>query len=200
MISPSLLSVLVVWISLLSAASAAHARNKNVFGHALDHCSSKGMALTGITGSSHCVHFDALHHYDTSKIICIDVPSFSKALDGSNSSSEDKDDASVESSVGKANFFSVTGGPELDHLPCTEDATKTCPVKNWCINEMAFASYVDYVGGCDKVGRILCEATNEEAIAEYELKILESQGTEDDEETEKAIAALECLRFKCWIK
>ena len=158
-----------------------------MFGLEIESCSTKGMALTGITGSGHCVHFDELHHYDSSKVICVDIPSFSDAY------YSDGDETATDFSP---NFFTATGETPLTELPCTEDPTRDCPVEHWCINEVAFASYVDYVGGCEKIGKILCEATNREAIDQYEIQLLEGQ-----EETEKelVLAALECLKFKCWL-
>ena len=174
-------------LSMVANTLAVHEHSKNVFGMEIEQCSKEGMALTGITGSGHCVHFDELHHYDSSKVICVNIPSFSDAY------YTDDDETETDFSP---NFFTATGETPLTELPCTEDPTRDCPVYNWCINELSFASYVEYVGGCEKIGRILCEATNHEAISQYELQLIE--GT-DETELQKINTALECLKFKCWL-
>ncbi|CAB9510268.1 expressed unknown protein [Seminavis robusta] len=172
---------------LLSTVMAVKEKNTNVFGMELESCSTAGMAMTGITGTGHCVHFDYLRNGEISKTICIDVPSFSKAY---------WEDHNHHLRNG-GNFFAATGQVASLHqdMPCTQDPTQNCPVQHWCINEDAFAQYVDYVGGCQKVGRILCQSTNKQAIELYQQEVYDGTSNEH----EKNQQALECLRLKCWL-
>jgi hypothetical protein len=59
-------------------------------------------------------------------------------------------------------------------------------VRDWCVCEWAFASYVDKVG-CDEVGPIDCAATNAAVIDHYSRRA-------DDP---KVAEALRCLRERC---
>ncbi|KAL1519042.1 hypothetical protein AB1Y20_003310 [Prymnesium parvum] len=111
---------------------------RNVHGGELERCSGAGMALTGFTRSGHCVdRYDdqGSHH------ICIDMKSSSGG-----------------------NFCSVTGQPDWcsSSMPC-DGGSGSCPVEHWCVCEWAFARYISLAGGCDKIQKIMCEATNLEA-------------------------------------
>ena len=59
------------------------------------------------------------------------------------------------------------------------------PVKNWCVCQWAFATYLEKAGGCDHIQEIDCKATNNEAILAYEAN------------EEKYGDALACLKERC---
>jgi uncharacterized protein (DUF2237 family) len=115
----------------------------NVKGEPLQHCSSKGMALTGFTRNGQCIESndDAGSHH-----ICIDL-----------------------SSTAGGNFCSVTGQPDWcsSEMGCDGSSGSSCPVKHWCVCQWAFASYLQKAGGCSKIQEIVCEATNMEALKAY---------------------------------
>jgi hypothetical protein len=62
-----------------------------------------------------------------------------------------------------------------------------CPVEHWCVCEWAFASYIQKAGGCDKIQKIVCEATNMKALEHYEQK----------QSSTHIKAALDCLKSRC---
>ena len=144
---------------MLAALASAPLSALNVYGDELALCSKPGMAMTGFTRDGHCTDLDddaGSHH------ICIQMwPS-------------------------KVNFCNQTGQPDWceDEMPCHEDASKTCPIKNWCVCQWAFEAYVQKVG-CDAVVDLQCEAVNKVALDAYE----------EDKDAHKD--ALECLRKKC---
>ena len=143
---------------MLAALASAPLSALNVYGDELALCSKPGMAMTGFTRDGHCTDLDddaGSHH------ICIQMwPS-------------------------KVNFCNQTGQPDWceEEMPCHEDASKTCPIKNWCVCQWAFEAYVQKVG-CDAVVDLQCEAVNKVALDAYE----------EDKEAHKE--ALECLRKK----
>jgi len=144
---------------MLAALASAPLSALNVYGDELALCSKPGMAMTGFTRDGHCTDLDddaGSHH------ICVQMwPS-------------------------KVNFCNQTGQPDWceEEMPCHEDASKTCPIKNWCVCQWAFEAYVQKVG-CDAVVDLQCEAVNKVALDAYE----------EDKEAHKD--ALECLRKKC---
>lgn len=133
---------LAVVYLLLVVVSSANAY-QNVFGGELKSCSSDGMALTGYTRNGYCVdqNDDSGSHH-----ICIDM----------------------SSTVG-GNFCDVTGQSDWcdGEMPCHQDANKYCQVKNWCVCQWAFASYINNAGGCNKIQDIVCESINLEALLAY---------------------------------
>mmetsp|Transcript_24469 Transcript_24469/g.48740 ORF Transcript_24469/g.48740 Transcript_24469/m.48740 type:complete len:174 (+) Transcript_24469:114-635(+) len=119
----------------------------NVYGEDLQPCSQQGMSLTGFTRNGHCVDQQddiGSHH------ICIDLGSASGG-----------------------NFCQVTGQPNwcAGDGPCDggdgSAVAGTCPIRNWCVCQWAFASYLERAGGCDAVQEIVCEAINKEAVTAY---------------------------------
>jgi hypothetical protein len=60
-------------------------------------------------------------------------------------------------------------------------------VEHWCVCEWAFARYIQKAGGCDKIQKIVCEATNMKALTHYEAQ----QSRPDIKE------ALDCLKSRC---
>jgi uncharacterized protein (DUF2237 family) len=144
---------------MLAALASAPLSALNVYGDELALCSKPGMAMTGFTRDGHCTDLDddaGSHH------ICIQMwPS-------------------------KVNFCNQTGQPDWceEEMPCHEDASKTCPIKNWCVCQWAFEAYVQKVG-CDAVVDLQCEAVNKVALDAYE----------EDKDAHKD--ALACLRAKC---
>merc|ERR1740121_108293 len=73
-----------------------------------------------------------------------------------------------------------------EEMPCHEDQTKDCPIKNWCVCQWAFASYLEMAGGCEHAVDLECSATNMAAVKAYEAA---------SEPSYKA--ALECIKSKC---
>merc|ERR1711907_516258 len=135
----------------------------NVNGTTLQPCSGPGMALTGFTRSGHCgAHNDdaGSHH------VCIDM-----------------------SSNTGGNFCAVTGQPDWcsSSMGCHEGGG-SCQVKHWCVCEWAFARYLQRAGGCDKIQRIACEATNKVAVDHYRMRASASPEIQQ---------ALDCLEKRC---
>merc|ERR1719163_2260680 len=149
---------------LLTVCQTAYAYT-NVNGSALSKCSGANMALTGFTRTGECVdqNDDAGSHH-----ICIDMASNTGG-----------------------NFCTVTGQPNWcgSKMGCDGSAGK-CPVKNWCVCQWAFASYLERAGGCDKIQKVVCEATNMVALKAYREQAAGSQ---------RIANALQCLQQKCGI-
>merc|ERR1719409_1062729 len=149
---------------LLTVCQTAYAYT-NVLGTPLKKCSGAGMALTGFTRTGECVdqNDDAGSHH-----ICIDMASNTGG-----------------------NFCTVTGQPNWcgSKMGCDGSAGK-CPVKNWCVCQWAFASYIQRAGGCDKIQKIVCSATNMVALTAYRAKAASDAHIK---------AALQCLESKCGI-
>ena len=121
------------------------------------------MALTGFTRNSKCVdrNDDAGSHH-----VCIDM-----------------------SSTSGGNFCTVTGQPNWcsESMLCNSGKGQ-CQVTNWCVCEWAFSAYIQKAGGCDKIAKIHCDATNMMALKHYG----EQAGRSADVKL-----ALECLKEKC---
>eukprot|EP00978_Attheya_sp_CCMP212_P017698 scaffold47446_cov58-Attheya_sp.AAC.2 len=135
------------------------------------------MALTGYTRSGSCIDYndDAGSHH-----ICIDVSSTNE------------------------NFCTVTGQSDWcsSYMPCDTGASASsssslCPVKNWCVCQWAFASYIDTAGGCDYIQEIQCEAINIQALVAY----ANIAGTSQDANSGgKYTNALKCIEDRCGIE
>ena len=182
---------------LVQAKDGGHHKHKNLYGKALQPCSTAGMAVTGFTGNGYCDHNsmgDAKNSDDDefAHTICIDLASF-----------------------GGREFFDTTGQPDWSdsqnrELPCMEDSDEakwattnnnlssnstsmkapSCPIVHWCTSETDNASYSEAKGGCDALGHIICDSTNAKVVTDYEEAA--AQGDE------KAVEALACLKLKCW--
>ena len=174
-------------IQAASSSSSNTNTNKsgywNVYGQALQSCSSDGMALTGFTRSGSCVEEtdDVGSHH-----ICMDLSSTSSNADGSN-------------------FCQVTGQSNwcaYDDMPCHEDSTQTgCPVANWCVCQWAFSAYV-LQEGCDQIQTIVCDAINLEAVLAYQKMIAQpssssSASSNYGQSQSKYQVALDCLVDRC---
>ena len=155
---------------MLAILSLAVPAFTNVNGGELQRCSGAGMALTGFTRNGHCVdrNDDAGSHH-----ICIDM-----------------------ASTAGGNFCQVTGQPNWcsSHMTCDTSAGgltgNTCPVEHWCVCQWAFASYLERAGGCDKIQKVVCEATNMVALKAYREQAAGSQ---------RIANALQCLEQKCGV-
>mmetsp|Transcript_41754 Transcript_41754/g.50853 ORF Transcript_41754/g.50853 Transcript_41754/m.50853 type:complete len:174 (+) Transcript_41754:90-611(+) len=162
---------------LLSIASVVFVSNydvstayQNVLGTPLKKCSQPGMAMTGFTRDGSCTEYQddvGSHH------ICIDLSS--ESLEGHN-------------------FCDVTGQSNWcdSSMPCMPSHGRQmnndiCPVRNWCVCQWAFASYIKNAGGCDKIQTIDCEATNMEALNSYR----------DNAQDDSIQNALECIVDRC---
>jgi uncharacterized protein (DUF2237 family) len=168
-------AVMVLGVVLQAAFSAT--AFVNVYNETLTPCSIKdgNMALTGFTRTGECVERqdDAGSHH-----ICIDL-------------------SSTINTGGTGNFCQVTGqsnwcGTDMECHSSTPSATALCPVKNWCVCQWAFASYVEAADGCDNIQTIQCDATNREALLAYQAVA----GTAEDADG-KYTKALECLESRC---
>jgi uncharacterized protein (DUF2237 family) len=142
----------------------AHPRT-NVYGKELQKCSGSGMAITGFTRRGLCEDSgddDAGSHH-----ICLDLKT------------EDT-----------KNFCEVTGQPNWcdEQSACDADGAARCPIQNWCVCQWAFSSYLEKAGGCDKIQKVVCEATNEAALRAYRR---------DARKDTKIAAALRCLETRC---
>jgi len=180
---PSFAAVLLVLAFLLvtvvfadessSNTNTNDSERLNVYGDALQPCSSDGMALTGYTRSGYCVdrsNDSGSHH------ICIDLSS----LDGGGSNQ---------------NFCDVTGQSDwcsAEDMPCHEDPdTSGCSVINWCVCQWAFASYIQGSGGCDNIQTVVCDSINQQALLAYQKTA--SKWNADP----KYQDALDCLMDRC---
>eukprot|EP00397_Hematodinium_sp_SG-2012_P047590 GEMP01054191.1.p1 GENE.GEMP01054191.1~~GEMP01054191.1.p1 ORF type:complete len:216 (+),score=48.33 GEMP01054191.1:240-887(+) len=146
---------------------SAHAQYKNVLGGELHKCSGYGMALTGFTRNGKCVnHNDDIgsHH------VCIDMHTL-------------RDDAEGR------NFCTVTGQDNwcVSSMKCDGSAGE-CRVAHWCVCEWAFARYIQKAGGCAKIEKIVCEATNRKALTHYRAKAASDPHIAE---------ALKCLKTRC---
>ena len=73
--------------------------------------------------------------------------------------------------------YSGEGAPDPDTLRrrhisrCDGEPTSACPVARWCVCQWAFALYLERAaGGCDRVERVDCNATNAAVVAAYEAR------------------------------
>ena len=142
----SKLAHLVLPAAAIVSANASSYRN--VYGEALQPCSSDGMAQTGYTRTGYCVDENddqGSHH------ICIDL---------SSTSSSNNDGG---------NFCDVTGQSDWcsSYMPCNEDQSEDCPVQQWCVCQWAFASYLESAGGCSYIQTVVCDSINLEAVLAY---------------------------------
>ena len=149
----SIISVIVLLICTVNVhfATATSNNYKNVYGNALQPCSSDGMALTGYTRNSYCVDEndnDGSHH------ICIDL-----------------------SSTTGGNFCTATGQSNWcsSEMPCHDDTTQYCQVQHWCVCQWAFASYLHTAGGCDQIQTIVCDAINIQSVYAYQKQQSQSK-------------------------
>merc|ERR1711998_436442 len=120
------MSRLLLAVALLAAAAHGY---QNGNGSSLQRCSGPGTALTGFTRNGQCVdqNDDAGSHH-----ICIDM-----------------------SSATGGNFCTITGQPNWcsSSMQC-DGGPGQCKIKNWCVCQWAFASYIERAGGCDKIQQI----------------------------------------------
>merc|ERR1711972_614196 len=161
---PSTCLALLLFLVFVALDVHTVAAVENVLGGELQKCSGPGMALTGFTRNGRCMDHDddaGSHH------VCIDM----------------------SSNVG-GNFCKVTGQPDWcsSSMKCDGAPSESCPVEHWCVCEWAFAGYIKRAGGCDKIQKIVCEATNMKALTHYEGQASQA---------EHIAEALECLRSRC---
>merc|ERR1712178_188955 len=149
-------------VLLICAVTSSYAY-LNLNGTTLKSCSGPGEALTGFTRTGHCVahNDDAGSHH-----VCIDM-----------------------SSNTGGNFCEVTGQPDWcsSSMQC-HNGGGSCKIKHWCVCEWAFARYIQAAGGCDKIQKISCEATNLVAAKHYRMRAGSSPEIQQ---------ALDCLEQRC---
>lgn len=92
------------------------------------------------------------------------------------------------SSTTGGNFCEVTKQPNWcsSFMTCHDNRNKQCPIKNWCVCQWAFASYIAAAGGCDHIQHIECEAVNMQALIAYQKS-----------SEQKYVNALNCIQKKC---
>jgi uncharacterized protein (DUF2237 family) len=139
-----ILIVLLWCFSTIGGVVGSDSSYLNVYGDALEPCSSDGMALTGYTRTGYCVDQNddqGSHH------ICIDV-----------------------SSANGGSFCDVTGQDDWcsSEMPCDGDEDSYCEVQQWCVCQWAFSSYLNNAGGCDMIQDIVCESINIQAVWAYQ--------------------------------
>mmetsp|Transcript_50835 Transcript_50835/g.80650 ORF Transcript_50835/g.80650 Transcript_50835/m.80650 type:complete len:185 (-) Transcript_50835:219-773(-) len=142
----------------LNTTIASAGETKNVLGTALQTCSTDGTAMTGFTRDGKCQ--DEGDDDAGSHHVCI---------------------------VMERDFCTVTGQPNW----CEEKSecmgqSGMCDIKNWCVCQWAFATYLQMAGGCDGAVDLKCEATNMAAVKAYE---------ESTDPSHKE--ALACIKKKC---
>ena len=98
----------------------------------------------------------------------------------------------MKSNVG-GNFCEVTGQPNWcgSQMSCDGAPADECPVEHWCVCQWAFASYIERAGGCDKIQKVVCEATNMVALKHYREQAAHSPHIK---------SALQCLEEKCGLE
>jgi uncharacterized protein (DUF2237 family) len=132
------------FLILALLACASHARYLNVHGGALQKCSQHGMALTGFSRTGECYAHDddqVSHH------VCIDLSSTTGGnfcavtVRPAHPASRPKLLVLTVRLQGQPNWCS-------SRMQCDGSPSQLCPVKQWCVCQWAFASYVDRAGGC----------------------------------------------------
>ena len=170
---------LLLLTALLVVPLAAAQSPLNVYGQALQPCSTDGMALTGYTRNGACVN----HRNDRgSHHICLDIGIGSSATTATTTTDH------------YHNFCTVTGQPNWCHshdMPCHHDPSQhTCRIQYWCVCEWAFASYLQAVGGCDAVPDLVCDAIHQQALTAYQSQM-------NHRHQPKYAKALACLVQRC---
>lgn len=185
------LLLLLLGGSLVGTAAAGGSGNNggylNVYGNALQSCSSDGTALTGYTRTGYCVdrNDDSGSHH-----ICIDMSSTS---DGSGN-----------------NFCLVTGQDDWcssTDMPChggsggsgedgssSSSSSSSCPIVQWCVCQWAFASYIETAGGCQSIQSLYCDAINVQAVWAYQAQAAAAGSSSS---SNKYQDALECIASRC---
>merc|ERR1719326_709829 len=148
-------------VFILCSCLASGSGVDSVMGAELTTCSLPGTAMTGFTRDGRCA--DVGPADAGAHHICIKM---------------------------KSDFCTVTGQPDWcsSEMECMGKGG-VCPVKNWCVCQWAFASYIKLAGGCEHSVDLVCDATNMAAYRAYES----SSGPDVKQ-------ALACLRSKCGIK
>ena len=139
----------------------------NVYNRPLQACSHAQMARTGFSRDAMC---RTSQDDQGSHNVCLDL----------------------ESAPG---FCSRTNQSDWcrSSMPCHHDRTKQCPVKNWCVCEWAFESYLDDIKkekghiDCKNMGRIKCDATNRAVLDHYK----------NNQSNPKTKQVLQCLQQQC---
>ena len=156
-----------------------HPTAKNLFGEPLQKCSSDSMAITGFLDTGFCVDVEGYDH--NHHLICVAL----------------HETGSPGYLYGEYDFCEVIGDTKPVNwcdadLPCHHDENQLCPVEDWCVGEIDLANFIDEAVGCDKLGTIHCEATNEDVITHLE-------GIVDREEDDhmKYEIALACIKERC---
>jgi len=157
-----------------------HETAHNLMGGPLQKCSSDGMALTGYIDKGYCVFEEAQDHGHHT--ICIAL----------------HETVQPGRIYGEYDFCEVTDQTDPTNwcdslLPCHQDQNELCPVEEWCVSQANFADFLEKVGGgCDMIGTMFCEATNQVVISH-----LEGIVNRDEDEHMKYELALACIKQRC---
>lgn len=150
---------------------------KNVWGEPMEKCSGKGMAMTGAVDTGYCVHDAASDNFD---VVCIDIAKAKKP----------------GLLYGGYDFCEVIGETDPnwcdEYLPCQHDPHMECEVEHWCVDSESLADFIHIAGGCDKIGELICDATNELVLARYVFDV--ATGDDTDRRAEIALA---CIKQRC---
>ena len=141
-------------LAFVACASLVQASYLNVHGDPLQRCSQAGMALTGYTRSGECYAHDDDHG---SHHVCVDVSSTT----GGNFCSVTVTPPPLPAPRPSLSYqLAVThvllqGQPNWcsSKMQCDTSPKELCPVKQWCVCQWAFASYIDKAGGCVPLAR-----------------------------------------------
>merc|ERR1712216_310817 len=164
--TPAFASIIVVLCLFYGDSASAYL---NVNNTTLQHCSGRGMALTGFTRNGQCIDQDddaGSHH------ICIEMP-------------KEHNFCEVTRQPNWCGTCMQCMGADADTSDCGGVAGR-CPIQNWCVCQWAFASYIQRAGGCDVIDDVVCDATNLVAVNAYR----QSSNPAHKE-------ALECILKRC---
>ena len=151
-----------------------HGESMNVWGEPMERCSGEQTAMTGIDGYCDDVHY--------AELVCINIAQAEKP-------------GTFGGLFGAYDFCETIGETDPNWCdamhPCHRNEHVECSVQNWCVGVTSFADFIHEAGGCDKVGEISCEATNEAGVEAYHAHMKEG---DPDKRFE---AALACIQQRC---
>ena len=152
-----------------------HGESMNVWGEPMERCSGESMAMTGIDG-----YCDDVHYAD---LVCVNLETTTKP-------------GAFGGLFGAYDFCETIGETDPNWCdmmhPCHRNPHVECSVANWCVGITDFADFIHEAGGCDKVGQLSCEATNEQVVIAYKDHMRE-EGDPD----QRFKAALACIQQRC---
>ena len=149
----------------------------NIWAEPMERCSGDGMAMTGSKKTGYCTNDGDEEDFE---VVCINIEKAKQP----------------GLFYGGYDFCTVIGDTDPnwcdEYHPCHHDPHQECSVQNWCVDAESLAEFIHKAGGCDKIGELNCEATNEKVLAHYEEEVL--NGEDSDRKLE---IALDCIKQRC---